>query len=156
MTTIGLKEILDTVRQQSDLIPVRGLDGNVVKTFCNIALDRTLTLVGLPRMVNKLNGWPLCANDMIETMRNSPSMWTEVSGDTACARASQGIVVVAAQSNDSGHGHVAVVYPAPEQYSGSWAKNVPMLSNVGKENKVLKASQCFRTEPKYYSASLKA
>lgn len=151
MTAIKLKEILDTVRGQSDLIPVRDHDGAVIKTFCNVALDRILTLCELPRMVNKLNGQPLCANDMIDTMRNSPSIWSEISGDSACARASQGLVVVAAQSNASGHGHVAVVYPAPEEYSGSWAKNVPMLNNIGKENGVMKTSKCFRTEPKYYS-----
>lgn len=151
MNAVRLKEILDAVRSQADLAPLKDADGHVVRTYCNVALDRILGLCGVPRMVNKLNGSPLCANDMAEFMANSPTIWKEVTGDAACARASQGILVVAAQRNDDGHGHVACVYPSPEEYSGSWGKGVPVLNNIGRENGVMRASKCFRTEPKYYS-----
>lgn len=159
MDAVRLKEILDAVRKQPDLMPVVDKDGHVVRTFCNVALDRILGLCGVPRMVNKLNGQPLCANDMVEYMQNSTTVWSEVNGDVACARASQGILVVAAQHSDTanGHGHVAAVYPAPQEHSGSWGKDVPMLNNIGRPNKkgeanqVWKASLCFRTEPKYFS-----
>ena len=147
MTAQHLREILDTVRQQRDLIPHDGI------TFCNIALDRILGLCGIPRMTNRLTQQPLMANDMIDCMAHSPSLWEKVNGDTACARASQGVVVVACQQEE-GHGHVAVCYPIPESFSASWGKHVPMLNNIGKRNDVLRSSQCFRTEPDYYSQKI--
>lgn len=163
MSAVELKDILDTVRKQSDLVPVVDKDGHVLTTFCNIGLDRILKLCDLPRMVNGLNGQPLMANAMVNYMRNSSSQWEKVDGDVACARASQGILVVAAQANDTlnGHGHVAAVYPAQEEYSGSWGKEVPMLNNIGRPfkdgrfNQVMRASQCFRMEPEYYSVKIR-
>jgi hypothetical protein len=144
-----LKEILDAVRGQKDLV-THDVDGDGDKeTFCNIALDRVLGLCGIPRMVYKLNGQPLMANAMIDFMRSSVN-WELVSGEVATARASVGTLVVAAQQAD-GHGHVAPVYPSPMEHSGSWGKYVPMLSNVGRQNAVLKSSMCFRTEPEYFS-----
>jgi hypothetical protein len=41
------------------------------------------------------------------------------------------------------------------QHSGSWKKDVPLLSNVGKKNGVMRASQAFRVEPAYYSTTLR-
>jgi len=48
------------------------------------------------------------------------------------------------------HGHVAVVYPAPVQRSGSWNKMVPMLANIGKTNGLMRTSQAFPVEPDYF------
>lgn len=146
MTGEQLKEILDTVRNQKDLIPHDG------KTFCNIALDRVLGFCGISRIVNPLTGQPHMANSMIDYMRAS-TKWQPVNGDVACARASQGVLVVACQQED-GHGHVSPVYPIPMAFSGSWGKDVPMLSNVGKRNGVLRASQCFHDEPTYFSQKI--
>ena len=142
-----LKEILDAVRTQEDLKPVEG------KTFCNIALDRVLGLCGIPRLVNRLNGLPLMANDMIDAMRNSPTRWEEVTGEVAVARALKGVLVVAAQQKER-HGHVAPVYPLPPSFSPSWGKDAPILSNVGVRNEVMRASMCFRTEPLYFSSKI--
>jgi len=86
-------------------------------------------------------------------MRARNDRWTAVDGDVACARASQGVLVVACQQA-SGKGHVAPVYPVPMQYSPSWGKSVPVLSNVGKLNDLLRASQAFRTEPEYFSVKI--
>lgn len=159
MDAMRLKEILDAVRIQPDLRPELDDDGHVVRTFCNIGLDRILGLYGAPRMVNKLNGEPLCANDMVAYMRGS-NRWEKVDGGAAVARASQGVLVVAAQAAE-GHGHVVAVYPAPAQHSGSWGKDVPMLNNIGRPfkdgsvNMVAKASLCFRTEPEYFSTAIR-
>jgi hypothetical protein len=147
MNATRLKEILDRVRQQPDLAPRK--DGT---TFCNIALDRILGLYGAARMTAPKNV-PLMANDMVDFMRNNPQLWVPVNGDVACARASQGVLVVAAQQAD-GHGHVAAVYPAPMEYSGSWNKEVPMLNNIGKKNAVMRASMCFHAEPEYFSVRI--
>ena len=141
-----LKEVLDSVRGQKDLVPHDGI------TFCNVALDRILGLCGIPRIINPLAGQPHMANSMIDYMRAS-TKWQAVNGDVACARASQGVLVVACQQED-GHGHVSPVYPVPMQFSGSWGKDVPMLSNVGKRNGVLRASQCFHDEPLYFSQKI--
>ena len=143
MTVLELKTILDTVRVQPDLAPRNG------ETFCNIALDRVLTLAKLPRMVDE-KGQPLMANDMCDFMHDNPSQWEPVNGDAATARASQGMLVVACQQ-EAGHGHVCPVYPASQQLSGSWGKTVPMVSNVGKTVGVMRVSQAFRTEPDYYA-----
>ena len=150
--TVKLAEVLDAVRIQPDLISKVDDLGHVT-TFCNIALDRVMGLMGIPRMVNKLNGQPLCANDMCDYMRDSPSRFTKVTGDESCARASQGILVIACQK-EAGHGHVVPIYPRPMEYSGSWAKNVPMASNVGKTVGIMRMSQVFKTEPEYYSIKI--
>lgn len=147
MTPDRLKEVLDAVRTMPDLIPHDGI------TYCNIALDRVLGLCGIPRMTNRVTGQPHLANDMIDTMRANTSQWTPVSGDVACARAGQGILVVACLQAE-GHGHLAPVLPLPMAFSPSWGKQVPFLSNVGRRNGVLRASQCFRTEPEYYSVKI--
>lgn len=166
MNALRLKEILDSVASQGDLWPVIDKEGHVLKTFCNIGLDRILGLYGAPRMIDA-KGRPLLANDMVEFMRLNPQVWPEVTGDVACARASQGVLVVAAQASDTfkGHGHVAAIYPSPSKYSGSWAKDVPILCNIGRPfldkstgtihiNEPMKASWCFRQEPRYYSVRL--
>ena len=150
MTAEHLKYILDHVRHQEDLKPVVDHEGHVLKTFCNIGLDRILGLCGVPRMVNKLNGQPLMANDMCDYMRDNTDKWTKVNGDVACARASQGVLVVACQ-RAKGHGHVCCVYPMTEEFSSSWGKPVPMVANIGKTVGIMRASQAFRTEPDYYS-----
>lgn len=142
-----LREILNSVRIMPDLIPHDGM------TFCNIALDRVLGLCGIPRIINPATGFPALANDMIDTMRANPGQWTPVSGDVACARAGQGVLVVACQQA-KGHGHLAPVLPLPMAFSPSWGKQVPYLSNVGRRNGVLRASQCFKTEPEYFSAKI--
>lgn len=147
MTPDRLKEILDSVREQKDLRAEYG------KTYCNIALDRILGLYGVPRMTNPLTQKPHLANDMIDTMIACTNIWSRVNGDFACSRASQGILVIACQKLTT-HGHLAPVYPLPMAFSPSWNKNVPMLSNVGKRNDILRASQCFRTEPDYFSVKI--
>ena len=147
MTGELLKQILDKVREQEDLQPHDGI------TYCNIATDRILGLCGIPRMVNKLNGKPLMANDMIDFMANSPSRFIKVNGVGAYLRANGGALVFACQKGDV-HGHLCPIYPIDMGFSPSWGKDVPFCSNVGKVNKVLRASQCFHDEPVYYSVIL--
>ena len=144
MTAARLREILNHVRVMPDLIPHDGI------TYCNIALDRVLGLCGIPRIINPATGQPALANDMIHHMRANTSQWTPVSGDVAGASAGQGVLVVACQQA-AGHGHLAPCYPNGMVFIPSWWKQVTFLSNVGRRNGVLRASQCFRTQPEYYS-----
>ena len=142
---MGLKEILDAVRNQPDLKPHDGI------TYCNIAIDRILGLMGIPRIINPLTGQPHLANSMIDAFEHSPTRWGEVNGFMAHSCADMGVLAIAAQKAD-GHGHVAPVYPSEKMvYSPSWGKDVPYLSNVGRKNAIMRASQCFRGEPKYYA-----
>ena len=153
MDVIRYKEILDAVREQPDLAPVIDTNsGAVIRTYCNVALDRVMGLMGVVRMIYP-NGQPMMANDMCQFMKNNPDRFTQVAGEIAVARAHQGILVIACQEEE-GHGHVAPVLPMGMQISGSWGKEVPMLSNVGKINGVLRASQCFKTEPEYFSIKI--
>ena len=145
MEIIKFRDILDAVRNAPDLAPHDGM------TFCNVALDRVLGLCGIPRIVTS-KGEPMLANDMIDFIENSPD-WKKVDGQVACARASQGILVVACQCEVL-HGHVCPVYPSPMGYSASWQKEVPIVSNVGKTVGVMRASQAFRTEPDYYGVKI--
>ena len=155
MNGLRLKTILDSVRAQEDLQPAYNLAGEVIVTYCNIGIDRILGLYGALRMTNRLSGQPHLANDMIDCMENNPALYLKVSGEEAAAMAIIGGLIIAGQKDDSGHGHVAAVYPGPTDYSGSWAKDVPVLNNIGKTVGVLRASQCFKTEPTYYALIVK-
>lgn len=149
MTVEHLKYIIDTVLHQEDIKPVMDTLGHAITTYCNIGIDRILRLCGYARMINE-PGDPLMANDICDYMRDHTEEWTEVTGDVACARASQGILVISCQKAD-GHGHVCAVYPMTEEWSSSWGKPVPMCANIGKTVGIMRVSQAFKTEPKYYS-----
>lgn len=146
MTPERLKEILDSVRNQTDLQPHDGI------TYCNIAIDRILGLCGIPRIINPLTGQPHLANSMIDYLEANTLRWGKVNGFAAHSYANLGALVIAGAKNPAGHGHVAPLSPAEKMgFSPSWGKDVPMLSNVGKKNAILRASQAFRTEPSYYA-----
>ena len=138
MTKERLKEILDHVRGQGDLVAKNGI------TYCNIALNRVLGFCDMDKLMAK-SGEPMLANDMCDHFRDS-SDWQKIDGYSATSRAMQGILVIACQKGPR-HGHVAPVYPSPMEYSASWQKEVPILSNVGKDNVLQRASKCFQTEP---------
>ena len=144
MTKERLKQILDYVRGQGDLVAKNGV------TYCNIALNRVFGFCDMDKLMSKSE--PMLANDMCDHFRDSGE-WQKIDGYSATARAMQGILVVACQKGPI-HGHVAPVYPVPMDYSPSWGKEVPILSNVGKNNVLQRASKCFRTEPDYYSLKL--
>jgi hypothetical protein len=81
------------------------------------------------------------ATHMIGFMAASPD-WEAVNMEHAAQFAQAGRMVVACMVEQS-HGHVAVLYPAPMQQSGSLGYEVPMIANVGKTNGVMRASQAF-------------
>ena len=139
-----LKKICDLVVNASEFKPV----GDVTK--CNLAVRKILEGMGVDLFFDKKLKRVLLANEMIDFIIAHPAMFARYSDtDSAISDAREGYVIMACQKGQF-HGHVAILYPVGSELSDSWRKMVPMLANVGKENKVMRASKCFRTEPEYY------
>lgn len=130
-----LRQLCEAVLEDPRYQPKYGI------THCNEAVAEIAYGLGY----GGLSG--LMANSIVTLM---DIHWQKVDGKRAAELASQDVLVVAGHK-DTPHGHVAVVYPAPMQRSGSWGKDVPLLCNVGKRNAIMRASQAFRTEPVYYT-----
>ena len=121
-------------------------------TYCNLAVSKILEGVcGETPFYDEKKGRVMLANEMIESMAGRPTMFVLLKdGMDAFDNAKEGYVVLACLTG-TGHGHIAALYPSEEmEFSASWDKAVPMLANVGKENAVMRASKCFKEEPKYY------
>lgn len=97
----------------------------------------------------------LLADDMIAIM-NSGGDWKRVDGQDAADHALLGGLAFAALSSSrlgEAHGHIATIYPAEMEYSGSLARLVPMVANVGKQDQEEKVSAAFpvsKGEPDYF------
>lgn len=143
MSPARLTSILDAVRGMQDLLPV----GFV--THCNEAIRRTFSMSGFPNTFTKDE----VANAIIDQLKRSNSGFREVGTVEAWKAAQQGELVIAGHKYAT-HGHVAMVYPSDEmKHSASWDKDVPLLSNVGKHNEIMKVSDAFPVslgEPQYF------
>jgi|GEM_PF-2814043 len=125
------------------------------KTFCNMAVNSTLKKIGIPvekvGIANK-EGQPYTANviakNLAKSAKDKNGYWIEVKPKQAQELANDGIPVVGAQIN-RGHGHVVTVSPSEAEYD---SKKGPLLNNIGVENKVTHAKNCFTTNPVHYYA----
>ena len=91
------------------------------------------------------------ANDMYDIMASSPE-FTKDSEERAHQHAEKGGLAIAAKKYPV-HGHVAVVFPGPMIYSGSWKRSVPMVANCGKTNGIMPCSMAFSVKdgpPDYF------
>lgn len=142
MTKETLKHNLDSIRVMADLQPIDG------KTFCNLALKRTFELCGHPGVFQPNEMANAIANQL-ETDKRFRAMGSREAWNAS----NDGHLVVAAHKYNA-HGHVAMVYPSEEmQFSSSWQKDVPLVSNVGQTVGVMKVSKAFPVslgEPEYY------
>lgn len=140
-----LKEACDDVIADWSLQPTAGV------THCNEGARRVAKALGC----NEFDYVNLLADDMIEIMELG-GRWKKVDGEAATAYALRGGLAFAAMSSirlNEAHGHIAAIYPAPMQYSGSLGKDVPMVANVGKQDAEEKVSKAFPValgEPDYY------
>lgn len=75
----------------------------------------------------------LLANDIIDLL-SKHDQWSSVPLNQAQELANGGTLVLAGFKSDP-HGHVAIVCPGKEKFSGRWGK-VPSLASVGKENTI--------------------
>lgn len=116
---------------------------NERETYCNRAVDKIAKAMGYV-LFSGLN-----ANKMVEKMQKSPD-WSQIGIERAQFLANQGSLVVAGQI-ELPHGHVAVVRPGLEAFSGKWNKLVPRVCNIGATNFIgHHIGHAFRNEPIFY------
>lgn len=141
----SLQYICDEVIADPALEPVGGI------TFCNEGARRVAQALGCPDFDDE----GLLADDMCDIMA-AGGRWTRVEGGEATDHALSGGLAFAAMSSSrlgEAHGHIAAIYPAPMEYSGSLARLVPMVANVGKQDREEKVSAAFpvsKGEPDYF------
>lgn len=149
MTVQELKAVLDAIIADPELAP-KTVNG-VLVTHCNAGAIRAANAAGC----HELDG--LMADDQYKTMdENRLGTWLKTSGESASLLANSGGLAFAAMTSKmlgETHGHIAAVYPAPMQYSGSLNKEVPLVANVGKTDAEEKESMAFpvsKGEPDYF------
>lgn len=117
------------------------------ETFCNIAARYIAEAMGC-----KIFDEGMMANRMHTAMENSDE-FAYVDAERAAELAQKGCLVVASRRGDP-HGHIAACYPSPPDFSGSWAKKVPIVAHVGRPpNGLKKCSGSFSVkdgEPTYF------
>lgn len=123
--------------------PKKNKAGEVVETYCNWALADIADHCGCKEIRGKT------ANQIQAFALTHPEIFRQDTGDRAALHANRGGFAFASQVGEH-HGHVATVAPMEMEQSGSWAKKVPVLANIGKENGLMRASKCFKTEPLYF------
>ena len=109
------------------------------RSYCNFAaqyIAEGMGFFGFP--ANTL------ANDMIDLLAVTPG-WVEDTIERAHRHAMRGGLAFLCLT-DYPHGHLAAVYPAPMEPSGTWGEDVPVLSNVGQKNGIMKTSAVYRLE----------
>ena len=109
-------------------------------THCSQAASQIARAMGY----YQLDG--LLADGQIVAM-GSAAGWREETGPDKFQRASDhaqagGIAFAAAYGLP--HGHIAAIYPASLEPSGTWGVEVPIVANVGEHNGVMRLSQAFR------------
>ena len=120
------------------------------ETFCNLVVNSICNALGYTKFNAGSQNNPVMANAMVTFLQGSPD-WLSIDGNVAQAHANVGALVIACQLNPEGHGHVCVVIPGEMQYSGHFAKNAPLVMNVGRDVFIGKhAGFAFQTEPSYF------
>ena len=143
----------DAARTDPSLQPKVGADGKSIEaTFCNIGLVKQAADVGasLAPLVDS-KGTPLLANQQAKNLAQS-SDYKEISAKEAQRLADNGVIVIAAAGNASGHGHVATVRPQNVAGDSPTGRNGPIINNIGAHNEIRRESAAFPPSmtPKYY------
>lgn len=108
-------------------------DGNPgLESACNMATNYVCSRLGY----DKFKG--MVANQIVDYMKRKPEEWEEVSLDQAQGLANEGRLVVAGEQAD-GHGHVCVIRPGIEEFSGKWMAKAPKAGNVGMKSAIGKS-----------------
>ena len=146
-----LKEVCDEIVADKSLQPVKDSAGKIIETHCNFGAERVAVAMGC----HELDG--INADAQYRVMdANESGRWRKVSGSEATIHALGGGLAFAAMTSEQlkeDHGHIAAIYPAGMQWSGSLAKDVPMVANVGKFDREERASEAFPVEfgePDYF------
>ena len=135
-----LRALCEEVIVDPALMPKDGI------TYCNIGVKRVARAMGCADFSENDT-----ANMMVDIMEFRPG-WRKDNAERAADHAMKGGLAVAGKMYP-GHGHVAIIYPEPCQFSGSWGKPTCMLANVGQKNGLIKTSGAFPVasgEPAFY------
>lgn len=100
-------------------------------TFCNLGVSYVAWKMGLLDFQGKT------ANQIIDHMITHPEHFRQIDLSEAQTEANSGKLVLAGQS-ELPHGHVCVVRPGNEGYSGNWVRPAPKVLNIGKINFISK------------------
>lgn len=123
-------------------------------TDCNRFVHYVCDRFGYKNFVPLGQRLPMLANSMFRYMESNGDEWFEVDGANAQRLANMGGLVVAAQENLNGHGHVCVVRPGTLTYSGKWLDSeVPKVANVSVPNLCRidrGANYAFSDKPQYF------
>lgn len=138
-----LKDFLDALVKDKSLKQLA--DGT---TFCNVGVHRACGLFeyGGMSLLIKGKSQPMTARQMIAAITEKGSGWLRCEGKQAADFAMRGGFALSFMSMaPEVHDHVAVVYPAAMQASGSLGKFVPIVANVGtaKTHGIVKSSGAY-------------
>ena len=152
-----LMDACNHILRDPALAPEFDKAGKLLKTHCNRAALLVAQALGCDEFESSGRD-PLLADQMIEVMAlNESGKWKRATGSEATIHALSGGLAYAAKTSEelgAAHGHIAVIYPVGMQKSGSWKADVPVLANVGKENREMKTSEAFpvlRGQPSYFT-----
>jgi len=159
MNVEALKSILDGIIVRPDLFPLYSENGTLMTTYCNLAARLAAQACGL----KDFDDASLMADDMYKILSTiNDGRIKKVDGMTACTHAMIGALGFACASGPmlgEAHGHIAAIFPAPLQGSGSLGHSVPMLANVGRGNPAIdlyKNSAGILTRPNWVCKSSQA
>lgn len=147
-----LKAACDAIIADSTLQPKKDAQGKILETFCNVGAQRVANAMGCRELDRQM------ADGMYSVMAlNASKKWNQVLGSAASLWAQSGGLAFAAMTSlqlKEAHGHIAAIYPAPMEFSGSMGHPVPLVANVGKTNAKEKESMAFPVlfgEPEYFT-----
>lgn len=98
------------------------------ETYCNFAVQDVAHYFGCLELDDKT------ADEMCSFMETSQS-WQEIPMKDAQFTANHGSLVIAAATSQvlgQKHGHVCVIRPGQEKYSGHWDQSAPACMNLGR------------------------
>jgi hypothetical protein len=150
-------ELIDAILTAYDNTAYKAvmLDGQIVKTFCNIAANEIAQKMGCKDLYDEDHKRPRTADEIYDFMATHSNAkdesrwsWTEilcaslqpefrdVAFQAAQWWANSGNLVFAVQSSynlGANHGHICVIRPGVMKTSGRWGR-VPACMNIGGDN----------------------
>ena len=136
--------------------PTKDANGKVTVTFCNMGLADVADAMGCTVIRGKR------ANEIHDFALANPGLFRKDSGDRAAKHALRGGFAFASMQGPDvtgdgipdSSGHVATVAPMPMENSPTLGRPVPVVYNVGKDNRAMPVSQAFAVgkygEPAYF------
>lgn len=127
-----------------------GLNPNRDITYCNFAVYKILHHFNLHNNFwNEKEKRIMLANEMVDVLESKyikmpiKEVWDNPN-----------LLLVAGWKNPIGHGHICVIYPSKEHiFSNKWQMEVPLVCNVGFENRIMGLNYAFAERPNIYLIS---